>query len=148
MMNIGVKFAFLALLCSAVSVRSGRDSLGDEEFDVDVNSIFLDNYVKEHSDVIRLPSGVLYRVLREGAEGAPHVTPDQACALRYIGTTLTGDVFISSNKKGTLPSDVLPSSLTLPGWREALSLMKEGDHWEIVLPAHLAYGTATATGSS
>jgi FKBP-type peptidyl-prolyl cis-trans isomerase len=34
----------------------------------------------------------------------------------------------------------LPAGKLIPGWIEALSMMKEGDEWELVIPAKLAYG--------
>jgi hypothetical protein len=111
----------------------------DVEF-IDLNARYIDNYVDKYVDAVRLPSGVIYRVIKQGSDGAPRVSPDETCSVRYIGTTINGDVFTSSRKKGQRASQVVPADLSLEGWREALSLMSEGDHWEVVVPAHLGYG--------
>jgi FKBP-type peptidyl-prolyl cis-trans isomerase FklB len=135
MLNIlFVKLAFVLLASSAGRV------LCDDEF-VDKNALFIDTYSKTHPDAVQLPSGLLYRVIKEGKADSPRVTADQACLVRYRGTTITGAVFTASGKQGASSSEVVPAQLTLPGWREALTLMREGDHWEAVLPAHLAYGS-------
>mmetsp|Transcript_14538 Transcript_14538/g.27206 ORF Transcript_14538/g.27206 Transcript_14538/m.27206 type:complete len:395 (-) Transcript_14538:184-1368(-) len=115
-------------------------SLGGDEF-VDANAEYIEKYISQHEDAVRLPSGVVYRVIKEGAEGAKRVSLSQLCSLRYLGTTINGDMFTASKKKGQESSDVLPADLSLAGWKEALSLMKEGDHWEVVIPAHMGYGS-------
>ena len=112
---------------------------GQEDEEDDPNIQFLYNYAKKN-DVQKLTSGVLYRVIEEGKEDAPRVQEDKNCKLRYIGTTINGDIFVSSRKKGQAASNVIPSKLNLYGWREAVSLMKEGDYWEVVVPPHLGYG--------
>jgi hypothetical protein len=85
-----------------------------DEF-IDSNALYIEKYVKEHADVVRLPSGALYRVVKEGVEGAPRVTDGGSCMARYVGTSITGAVFISSRKKGSSPSEITPSEITLPG---------------------------------
>jgi FKBP-type peptidyl-prolyl cis-trans isomerase len=37
-----------------------------------------------------------------------------------------------------------PAGHLIPGWVEALSKMKEGDEWELVIPAALGYGAEGA----
>ena len=39
-----------------------------------------------------------------------------------------------------------PAGALIPGWVEALRMMKEGDEWELVIPAELGYGEAGAGG--
>ena len=55
----------------------------------------------------------------------------------YKGTLITGKTFdkTAPGKTATFPAGAL-----IPGWVEALKLMKTGDTWEIVLPAELGYG--------
>jgi FKBP-type peptidyl-prolyl cis-trans isomerase len=43
-------------------------------------------------------------------------------------------------------SATFPAGALIPGWVEALQLMKEGDEWEIVIPSDLGYGPAGAGG--
>ena len=59
----------------------------------------------------------------------------------YTGKLINGAVF-----DGTSPG--LPATFkvnsVIPGWIEALQLMREGDHWQLVIPPNLAYGARGA----
>jgi FKBP-type peptidyl-prolyl cis-trans isomerase FklB len=61
----------------------------------------------------------------------------------YTGTTIDGKVFDSSVQRGQ-PA-VFPVNAVIPGWVEALQLMKTGDKWQLVIPAKLAYGDQSPT---
>lgn len=87
--------------------------------------------------VVVLPSGVQYRVIQSGSGKTP--TPDDVVTVSYKGTRVDGVVF-DQTKPGETRN--LPVGRVIAGWQEALSLMKEGDHWEIVIPSELAYGAA------
>ena len=80
--------------------------------------------------------GLEYRVLKAGTGKAPQSGADMV-TVRYRGALINGKVFDQTQpgKTATFPAGAL-----IPGWIEALSLMKEGDHWEIVLPSWLGYG--------
>lgn len=82
-------------------------------------------------------SGLQYRVLAQG-EGGKKPTADDVVSVHYEGRLVDGTVFDSSRKRGE-PA-VFPVDGVIPGWTEALQLMREGDKWQIVLPADLAYG--------
>ena len=123
--------------------REGRDALEGEGLKQNENVEFIDQYLKNHSDAVELPSGVIYRALKSGPEGSPEVENERACLLRYVGKTIHEEMFISSRQRGANPSEITPSRLKLPGWREALLKMKEGDHWEVVLPVQMGYGGKT-----
>ncbi|MBI2924948.1 MAG: FKBP-type peptidyl-prolyl cis-trans isomerase, partial [Verrucomicrobia bacterium] len=64
--------------------------------------------------------------------------------VHYHGTLIDGTVFDSSVDRGEPVSFVLNE--VIPGWTEALQLMKEGDKWQIYLPSKLAYGERGAPG--
>jgi len=55
----------------------------------------------------------------------------------YKGTRVDGYIF-DQTKPGETHD--LPVNKVIPGWIEVLSLMKEGDEWEVVVPPKLAYG--------
>ena len=55
----------------------------------------------------------------------------------YKGALINGQVFDQTNPGDTA---TFPAGRLIPGWVEALSLMKEGDAWEIVIPSNLGYG--------
>jgi FKBP-type peptidyl-prolyl cis-trans isomerase FklB len=90
----------------------------------------------ERSDVVVLPSGVQYRVLETGSGERPG--PEDKVRVHYQGTLLDGSVFDSSIKRGK-PAE-FPMAGVIPGFREALSNMQVGDHWEVFIPSALAYG--------
>jgi peptidylprolyl isomerase len=58
--------------------------------------------------------------------------------VHYRGTSVSGEEFDSSYKRGE-PTVFSPDQV-IPGWKEALQLMKPGDLWEVVVPSELAYG--------
>mmetsp|Transcript_45741 Transcript_45741/g.115125 ORF Transcript_45741/g.115125 Transcript_45741/m.115125 type:complete len:227 (-) Transcript_45741:146-826(-) len=87
--------------------------------------------------VVTLPSGLQYKVLREG-EGAFHPGPASPCECHYRGTLIDGTEFDSSYKRGS-PTTFAPNQV-IKGWTEAMQLMVEGDKWELYIPSDLAYG--------
>jgi len=81
-------------------------------------------------------SGLQYKVLKSGSGKTPKAT--DTVKVHYHGTLVDGTVFDSSVDRGepvTFPVDGV-----IPGWTEALQLMKEGDKWQVVIPPKLAYG--------
>jgi len=83
-------------------------------------------------------SGLQYEVLESGAEGSPQPSVDDVVSVHYEGRLLDGTVFDSSVSRGE-PVD-LPVSGVIPGWVEALQLMRVGDKWRVTIPSELAYG--------
>lgn len=87
--------------------------------------------------VIVRPSGLQYRVIKSGSGQTP--TADDMVTVTYKGSLVDGYVF-EDTKPGETKN--LPAGKVIPGWVEALSLMKEGDEWELVIPSELAYGAS------
>lgn len=81
-------------------------------------------------------SGLQYEVMTQG-EGATPTAQDKV-TVNYRGTLIDGTEFDSSYKRGE-PATFGVSGV-IPGWTEALQLMKEGDKFRLVIPANLAYG--------
>lgn len=98
------------------------------------NQEYLDANAKKPG-VMVLPSGLQYRVIKSGAGQTP--TPQDVVTVAYKGVRVDGYVF-DETKPGETRN--LPVNKVIPGWVEALSMMKEGDEWELVLPAALGYG--------
>jgi len=92
----------------------------------------------KEEDVISLPSGLKYKVLKEGPKDGPSPTPSTPCACHYQGQLVNGTVFDSSYKRGS-PSTFAPNQV-IKAWKEAMPMMKQGDKWELYCPAELAYG--------
>jgi len=83
-----------------------------------------------------LPSGLQYREITPGTGKSPKAVDN--VTTHYKGTLIDGTEFDSSYKRGQPAT--FPVSGVIPGWTEALQLMKEGAKWELFLPPNLAYG--------
>lgn len=81
-------------------------------------------------------SGLQYKVLKSGSGKSPKAT--DTVKVHYHGTLIDGTVFDSSVQRGEPVS--FPVDGVIPGWVEALQLMKEGDKWQLAIPSKLAYG--------
>lgn len=82
------------------------------------------------------PSGLQYEVLQEGTGKQP-VASDNV-TVHYTGKLIDGTVFDSSVERG-VPA-TFGVTQVIPGWVEALQLMKEGAKWRLFIPSQLAYG--------
>jgi FKBP-type peptidyl-prolyl cis-trans isomerase FklB len=91
---------------------------------------------KKKEGVVTLPSGLQYKVIKEGTGKKPSAN-DQV-VVNYRGTLIDGTEFDSSFKRGEPAT--FPLNRVIPGWTEALQLMKEGAKWQIFVPATLGYG--------
>ncbi len=100
---------------------------------------FLAKNAKEPGVVVR-ESGLQYKVLQEGAGPMPKV--DSVVSVHYRGSLVDGTEFDSSYQRNE--PLVLPVGGVIPGWTEALQLMKEGSKWQLFIPAALAYGETGA----
>jgi FKBP-type peptidyl-prolyl cis-trans isomerase FklB len=91
---------------------------------------------KKKEGVKTLPSGLQYKVIKEGTGKTPKAT--DTVTTNYRGTLLDGSEFDSSYKRGQPVS--FPVNGVIPGWTEALQLMKTGSRWQLFIPSNLAYG--------
>lgn len=86
--------------------------------------------------VVTLPSGLQYRVLQEGT--GPRPTLADTVTANYRGTQIDGSEFDSSYRRNEPAT--FPLTNVIPGWQEALQLMREGGRWQLFIPADLAFG--------
>ncbi len=107
-----------------------------------VGKAFLEKNKKEEG-VIELPSGLQYKVLKEGNGKKPKATDKVRC--HYEGMLLDGTIFDSSIKRGE-PA-VFGVNQVIQGWVEALQLMQEGAKWRLFIPSEMAYGARGAGNS-
>jgi len=86
--------------------------------------------------IISLPSGLEYKILKEGK--GPKPTATSTVSFNYRSTRLDGTEFVCSN-----PGEPATFKLqeVIPGWKEALLLMPVGSKWKLFIPPNLAYGT-------
>ena len=83
-----------------------------------------------------LPSGVQYKVIKEGTGAIPADT--SLVKVHYEGKTVEGKVFDSSYERGE-PIN-LRCNQTIKGWTDAMVHMPAGSVWEVYIPQDLAYG--------
>lgn len=87
-------------------------------------------------------SGLQYEVIKDG-DGEKPSAGDQV-EVHYTGTLIDGTVFDSSVERG-VPA-TFGVTQVIPGWVEALQLMKAGSKWRLYIPSQLAYGPQGAGG--
>lgn len=91
---------------------------------------------KAKPNVVTLPSGLQYTVMKAGKGPSPSV--NDTVKTHYHGTLINGQVFDSSVERGEPIS--FPVGGVIKGWTEALQRMKVGDKWKLFIPPDLAYG--------
>lgn len=87
-----------------------------------------------------LPSGVQYKVIKEGSGAMPADT--SKVKVHYEGRTIEGKVFDSSYKRGE-PVEMRCNQM-IKGWTDALTHMPAGSVWEVYIPQELAYAEREA----
>jgi len=91
---------------------------------------------KSKEGVVTLPSGLQYKILKEGTGPKPAASDSVVC--NYKGTFINGKEFDSSYKRGQPAT--FPVTGVIKGWTEALQLMPVGSKWQLFIPSDLAYG--------
>lgn len=91
---------------------------------------------KKREDVVTLPSGLQYKIIKEGSGERPKAS--DTVTVNYRGKLIDGTEFDSSYKRGQ-PATFKVGGV-IPGWTEALQLMKAGSQWQLFIPPSLAYG--------
>ncbi len=107
---------------------------------IKTNKEFLETN-KTKDSVVTLPSGLQYKILKQGTGKKPG--PTDKVKVHYTGKTIDGKVFDSSVQRGQPVT--FSVNEVIPGWQEALKMMPVGSKWELYIPSDLAYG---ARGSS
>jgi len=87
---------------------------------------------KTQEGVVTLPSGLQYKVIKEGNGNKPLAT--NMVKVAYKGTLISGEVFDDSESMDFFVNGVIP------GWTEGLQLMSEGSKYFLYVPSDLAYG--------
>lgn len=111
----------------------------------DVNKKAGEQYLAENAkrpEVHTTASGLQYEIIKEGEGASPKVT--DKVTVHYTGALIDGRVFDSSVERGE--PTTFGVSQVIPGWVEALQMMKPGAEWRIFVPSNLAYGPQGAGG--
>jgi FKBP-type peptidyl-prolyl cis-trans isomerase FklB len=135
--------AVMVTLQTEMRKKQEEKALVQGEANKKEGEVFLaDNKTKD--GVITLPSGLQYRILKEGTGPKPVATDTVVC--NYKGTLLDNTEFDSSYKRGQPAT--FPLSNVIKGWTEALQLMPVGSKWQLFIPSELAYGARGGPGGS
>lgn len=116
-----------AKVAAEANAKAGRDFL-------DANG--------KREEVRITPTGLQYEVLKEG--DGPQPTADDRVVVHYTGKLIDGTVFDSSEERGEPAT--FGVTQVIPGWVEALQMMKAGSQWRLYIPSALAYGPQGAGG--
>ncbi|HXQ81859.1 MAG TPA: FKBP-type peptidyl-prolyl cis-trans isomerase [Opitutaceae bacterium] len=92
--------------------------------------------LKANKDVVELPDGLRYEILKPG-DGIPP-KPTDTVRVNYTGTLLNGNVFDSSTQRGQ-PAE-FELSKVIPGWTEGLQKTSKGGKIKLYVPPQLGYG--------
>jgi FKBP-type peptidyl-prolyl cis-trans isomerase len=98
---------------------------------------FLDKMAKKPGVKV-LADGLMYEVLQSGPAGGSRPQKGDEIKVNYEGRLVDGTVFDSSYERGQPAA--MPLEHLVPGWEEALPLMRPGDVWMLYLPPKLGYG--------
>lgn len=110
-----------------------------------VNAEAGEAFLKENGgreNVMTTASGLQYEVIEEGSGAQPKAGDD--VTVHYTGKLIDGTVFDSSVERGEPAT--FGVTQVIPGWVEALQMMKEGAKWRLFIPSALAYGPNGAGG--
>ena len=127
-------FAALEVEMQAEAEKEGAKNL-------EIGQAFLSENAKREGITVTA-SGLQYEVLKSGNGNQPKAT--DRVEVHYTGKLIDGTVFDSSVERG-VPA-TFGVTQVIPGWVEALQLMREGDQWRLYIPADLAYGPNGAGG--
>jgi FKBP-type peptidyl-prolyl cis-trans isomerase FklB len=97
---------------------------------------------KTKKDIVTLPSGLQYKIIKNGTGKSPKA--DEIIICHYTGKLTDNSKFESSYDTGE-PLKAYPSGVIV-AWREALPKMKVGSIWELYVPYNLGYGSGGIKG--
>jgi FKBP-type peptidyl-prolyl cis-trans isomerase len=124
-------------VAACVLVAGLQSASGSPPLSAAANSAYLAANAKKPGVVV-MP-GIQYRVIKSGKGAQPQRS--DCVAVTYKGSLIDGKVF-DATKPGEHAT--FPAGRLIAGWTEALQLMHEGDEWELVIPAGLAYARSGA----
>lgn len=123
-------------------VFSGLPALAGYDLTPQGNIRYLADFAAQKG-VVKLPDGLMYKVLDAGTGPGPLGKQDLV-DVEYRGMRIDGRVF-DATKPGQ--PHTFQVGGVIPGWSEILRKMKTGDQWVVVIPADLAYGAQGVPGA-
>lgn len=129
-----IKETITALQKDMMAKQAERMKVAAEKNRKEGEAFLADNKKKE--GVKTTPSGLQYKVVKDGNGPTPRMA--DTVTVNYRGTLINGTEFDSSYKREEPAT--FPVNSVIPGWTEALQMMKVGSKWQLFVPANLAYG--------
>lgn len=129
-----IKETITALQKDMMAKQAERMKVAAEKNRKEGEAFLADNKKKE--GVKTTPSGLQYKVIKDGNGPTPKMA--DTVAVNYRGTLINGTEFDSSYKREEPAT--FPVNSVIPGWTEAMQMMKVGSKWHLFVPANLAYG--------
>ena len=133
----------LAVILAVMLAATAAQAAGiDPKLSPAANQTYLAAWDKAHigkPGAVVKPSGLRYQILKNGFGTRPR--PIDYVTVYYTGTLINGEKF-DGTEEG-MPVRFKVNSL-ISGWAEALTLMKVGDRWQIIIPYKLGYGESGA----
>ena len=118
---------FIVTACSSASDPVAEQNLQKGKAFLEQN--------KSKQGVVTLPSGLQYMVLKKGDGPQPRVI--DSVMVHYRAMHVDGTEFNNSYTRGK-PVTIAVKAM-IPGWKQAVRLMSEGDKWRLFIPQFLAY---------
>ena len=129
---------FQAFQKEVMAKQAEKAKVAGEKNQIEGEAFLADN--KSKPGVQTLPSGLQYKILKEGTGPKPKAT--DSVTTHYKGTLIDGTEFDSSYSRGE-PAQFRVNGV-IKGWTEALQLMPVGSQWKLCIPSDLAYGERQA----
>jgi len=128
-----------ALALTACQPKGGKDAAGPAAPTEQsaASKAFMAKTAKEEGVKV-LASGLAYKIVRSGPETGLKPQLNDEVKVHYEGKLEDGTVFDSSYERGQPAA--MPLKGLIPGWQEALQLMRPGDEWILYVPSNLGYG--------
>lgn len=126
-------FLFLTLFCaSAATLHAQRERLPPEDLEI---------VEQRWPQAKRTSTGLRYVVLKEGDQSAPAPQAGDRVAVLYKGMLLDGTVFDQSLDPANPFRPRVGRDELIAAWDQALTRMRKGDKWILIVPFELGYGT-------
>ncbi len=129
--------AYFTAMEQEMQAKAAEAAAGNEK----LGQAYLEENGKR-AEVVTTPSGLQYEVIEEGTGKQP--AAGDTVKVHYTGKLIDGTVFDSSVERGEPAT--FGVTQVIPGWVEALQMMKEGAKWRLHIPSALAYGPQGAGG--
>jgi len=102
--------------------------------------VLLEKYLTDNKIKTKPNKSGLYFIETQKGKG-DLVKPGQTVSVIYTGKFLTGEVFDATDKQGGKPIDLQAGThQVIPGWDEALLLMRKGGKASVIIPSSIGYG--------